>query len=131
MGCALLVVAGCKSLREPRVGETVTTGATETTGARMIMNDDAAMMLTNARCERETACDGTEGARSAAARGACRRGVFAEMQGVVAPAACPAGVDEQNLSRCIAELRRESCEDARHSLESLPGCTRFELCTTP
>lgn len=121
VGVALLVVVGCKGAREPRVGETVTTGA------RILMNDDAAMMLTDARCRRESACAGGSGAGEGSLE-ACRRSLFGEMQAIVSTEACPAGVDEQSLTGCIAELRRVSCDDERRAIESRPGCSRFELC---
>lgn len=124
-GCVLLGMLGlvsCKGAREP-VGETVTTGA------RLIMNDDAAMMLTNARCGRESVCSGA--ARTTGAAEGCRRGLFPEMQSAVRPEACPSGIDEKNLSHCIAELRQQVCDDERQPLESIPGCRHAELCPAP
>ena len=72
VGGAILVLASCKGAREPRVGQTVTTGA------RMIMNDDAAMILTNARCQHESACDNIGAAGRFVDADACRRTIFTE-----------------------------------------------------
>ena len=131
IGCAVLFVASCKSPREPRVGQAVTTGATGPTGSRMLMNDDAAMLLTNARCQRESACDNIGAARRFLDPDACRRSLFNESQATVSPEACPVGVDETKLSLCLSSVRNQPCNDQELTPDDSPACRRSELCEAP
>ncbi len=125
VGCAVVVLASCKGPREPRVGQTVTTGA------QMIMNDDAAMLLTNARCQRESSCDNIGATRRFRDPDACRRSLFAETLATVSPQACPVGVDERKLALCLGSVRNQPCEDQDASPEESPACRRSELCEAP
>lgn len=127
VGAAVLVVASCKGTPEPRVR----VGQTVTTGARMLMNDDAAMLLTNARCQRESACDNIGAARRFSDPDACRRSLFAETQATISPAACPVGVDEAKLALCVTSVRNQPCDDPGTLPEESPACRRSELCEAP
>lgn len=102
IGCAVFAVTSCKGRPEPRASQTVITSA------RMIMNDDAAMKLTTARCERESACDHVGATRRFSDAEVRQRSLFSEAQAVVRPEACPVGVDEAKLSPCLAALRSEA-----------------------
>ncbi len=125
IGCAVLLLTSCSRQRAPRVGQTVTTGA------RMLMNDDAAMMLTNARCQRESACDNIGAARRFSDADSCRRSLFPETQAAITPETCPAGVDDAKLSLCVAAVRSQPCDDQRLRLYDSPSCRRSELCEAP
>ena len=125
IGGALVVLASCARRPEPRVGRA------ELTGTRMIMNDDAAMRLTNARCQRESACEDESGERRFADADACRRALFADTQAIVAPEACPAGVDEVKLALCASVLRGQDCGRPGLALEGETSCLPSELCEAP
>lgn len=105
-------------------------GITEITVAPMIMNDDAAMVLARARCDRERACDKIGAYRRFSNDDACLRELFAEANAVVNPQACPAGVDETRLSRCVGEVPRQPCEGPRATAPAPPMCTRAALCSS-
>ncbi len=124
----IVVMTGCERAPGSRVGTTVTTAAH---GPRMILNDDAAMILTKARCLRETACNEVGPARRFADRDDCKRTFFDTSLATVEPEACPAGVDESKLSHCLDDLRSERCEDIRASLAEPASCERSELCASP
>ena len=127
IGAAVLAVASCKSAPEPRVR----VGQTVTTGARMLMNDDAAMMLTNARCQRESSCDNIGATRRFSDPDACRRSLFNATQATISPQACPVGVDEAKLSLCVTSVRNQPCDDPDASPDESPACRRSELCEAP
>lgn len=128
IGCAVILVASCKRPPEPRVGQTVTTGAQ---GTRMLMNDDAAMQLTNARCQRESSCDNIGAARRFSDPDVCRRSLFPETMAAISPEACPAGIDERKLSLCLASVRNQPCEDQALTVDDSPSCRRSDLCEIP
>jgi hypothetical protein len=127
IGCALLCAASCARNGEAPESRA---GVTEITVARMIMNDDAAMKLANARCEREDACDKVGAFRRFTSQDACVRELFAEAHAAVVPEACPAGVDEGRLSRCLAEIQSQPCEGLRATITEPASCSRDALCTT-
>ena len=123
----MAVMIGCERAPSGRVGTTVTTAAH---GPRMILNDDAAMILTKARCLRENACNEVGPARRFADRDACKRSFFDASLATVEPAACPAGVNESKLSHCLDDLRSERCEDIHASRAEPKSCRRSELCAS-
>jgi hypothetical protein len=101
---------------------------TMTTSAQRIRNDDAAMVLTNARCQREHACDNVGAFRRFTDHDACRRELFAEARPVLRPEACPLGVDEDQLSRCLSDVRKQECGAARATMSEPASCGRSDLC---
>lgn len=128
--CALVAMTSCERNgegRDSRAGVAEITGA----GARMLMNDDAAMRLANARCDRENACDKIGAFRRFTDRDACVRELFQEAHADVVPEACPAGVDETKLARCLAAVQSQPCDDARATVDEPASCRRDELCATP
>lgn len=123
VGFALLATASCARTENNRVGTTVTTGA------RVLMNDDAAMVMTNARCEHESACDNVGEGKRYPDHDACRRALFPASHGVVRAEACAAGVDEDKLAVCLAAIRDMRCGAQRTGLEqSVAACRGEELC---
>src|SRR5688572_23988164 len=77
--------------------ETTTTAGTLSGGMATgrIMNDDAAMLLTNTRCQRESSCDNVGASRRFPDPENCRRTLFPEANLALRPEECPAGVDGQ------------------------------------
>jgi hypothetical protein len=121
IGFLLLAVPSC-ARPETRTATTVTTGA------RMILNDDAAMILTNARCQHESVCGNVGSARRFASHDACRSEVFPDASDRVRPEVCPAGVDEAKLSRCLSDVRSQRCADGSVTTGVLASCRERELC---
>lgn len=130
MGAAIastlfVVLTSCAKSESPPAVATTTT-----TGARMLMNDDAAMRVTKARCQNEDACGRVGSARRFADPDSCTREMFDEAWVVVRDETCPAGVDEGRLATCIADARNQPCEQSRR-LGELDSCRAAALCATP
>jgi hypothetical protein len=103
------------------VSTTTTTGASP----RVLMNDDAAMVMTNVRCEHESACDDIGASKRFTDHDACRRSLFPASSTAVRPETCPAGVDETKLTACLAALRDQLCAQPR---EAPIACRSSALC---
>ncbi len=125
----LVAVVGCAGReRPPPAATTTTTGATA--GARVIMNDDAAMIMTKARCQRESACGRVGAGRRFADDGACRRALFDDAWSIVMDEACPTGVDAARVSSCAADLGARACEQSQ-GIEKVVACRTSALCAAP
>lgn len=116
---AMLVVA-CR-----RGGETSTT---TTTGADVMANDTAVLQLTNARCDREVACNDVGAGQKFADRDACMRELKYQAEASIRADACPNGVLTRNVSKCIESIRNERCGTSIDTLDRVSSCRRSELC---
>lgn len=131
VGCALVfLVLGCKSSAHDRPAVTVTTGATEPMATGMLMNDDAAMLMTNARCQLDSAC-AAAGASRFDNPNLCRLAFLPEASAVVRDEDCPAGVDRARLSICVDAIRNQGCVDPGAAIDAPASCKRSELCASP
>lgn len=130
IACALLVTAACQRTTDRVVGTTTPTAAA-LEPERRILNSDAAMLITRARCQRLAACDllGPTGRFGDADE--CVRGLFPQDTAVVAPAECPAGVGEAHLSECLSDLGDQACLEARAGASEPASCVRDLLCASP
>lgn len=126
IGAALVVLTSCTHAVTSAPG-----APTVLTSTRMIMNDDAAMILTKARCHRESTCDNVGPFRRFTDRNACLQELFPDADEVVRPEECPAGVDEAKLSACVSDVLDEMCMTPRATAGEPASCRRSELCVTP
>jgi hypothetical protein len=94
----------------------------------MIMNDDAAMIVTKARCRREAQCNDVGASGRFESKEACLLGLLPQDGAVVKESACPAGVDEQKLSYCVEALLAQSCGVTRAGASEPAVCQPAALC---
>jgi uncharacterized protein DUF6184 len=116
----VLFVASCGGSDRP--------ATTATTSAWMVMNDDAAMRLANARCERDLECDDIGPGKRFADRDTCTRELGNEARIKLRAHDCPSGIDDQRLATCLNRVRAERCEFALDTIERLDACRSSELC---
>lgn len=101
---------------------------TTTTSARVVSNEDAVRRITDARCDRERACNNIGDGKQFANRAVCAKKLSRDAHDTVRSEECPAGVNEANLSQCLADIRKERCDDPVDAVEQLLSCRRAELC---
>lgn len=99
-----------------------------TTSAWMVLNEDASMRLTNARCDRELECDDVGPGKRFTNRAACMNELGREPQALLRTEECPSGVDDRKFVACVSAVRQERCEYLLDSIERLSTCRRSELC---
>jgi hypothetical protein len=86
------------------------------------------MELTNARCDREVACNNVGLERRFVDRDACLREVGRGVQAEVRAEVCPNGIDSTKLSLCASLAREERCGSLLDMIDRTTSCTRHELC---
>lgn len=120
---AALALVACGRSAEERPARAAVTAA-QLEGSRRLMNDDAAMVVARARCEREAAC--IEG--KPAPDPLCLEERLRHQATTLAEESCPAGVDERQLTACVDAVERLSCDEAA----SAPAaCQANVLCASP
>jgi hypothetical protein len=147
---AVVAIAACSRSEQPppvsatmansAISTSVTKSSTTTTSAAglsatqmpqtagRIMNDDAAMLLTNARCERESSCGNVGARRRFGDRDRCARDLFPEARLALREEECPLGVDRDKLSLCASEVQMRACDVPRATIREPASCSRVELC---
>ncbi len=122
---AAIAMAGCGRGAESRPATTVTTAAETGGGPRRLENDDAAMVVTRARCQHEASCGiGTDD-------DACRRHLMPRQAEVLRDETCPAGVDEQKLTQCVDQILGQRCAGRRAEASTSGACRATVLCASP
>lgn len=138
LGALLLLPVSCRRSSQDRGAATVTTGAQTTTtgaeapgGVRMLMNDDAAMMMANTRCQTESACEIAGSPPAFENPDVCRRAFFPQAYATVRDEDCVSGVNERQLAACLDAIRNQGCADPRTAIDTPAPCKRDQLCTEP
>lgn len=119
---AFALLVGCSHDRDDEAA------ATTLTAGAIVRNDDAAMRLANARCDRELACENVGQGKDYADRDACMRHVGHDANATLRADKCPHGVSEANLERCLADTRHERCSNPVDTIERVNACRRGKLC---
>jgi Family of unknown function (DUF6184) len=101
---------------------------TTTTAAAPLNLDVAAMRLTSARCERESACNNVGTGRKFVDLDACTRELGRDARETLRTEECPRGVNESRLSKCLSDVRGERCGNPLDAIGRLISCRRAELC---
>ena len=116
------LAAACASSREPKpLG-------VPTTAAVYAPNEPAIRVLTRARCAHESICGRIGPGKEFATEAACDMATDLDERSSVGIDACPFGVDQDQLERCVATVRRQMCRDPIRALEDVADCRRFEMC---
>lgn len=120
-GAALAAVAACHKNGE---GPSTTT----TTAGAVVSNQDAATRITNARCDREAACNNVGAGTKYADRDACTRELAPSARATLRAEVCPKGVSETQLVSCMDDIRNESCASPLDTIDHLTACRSGKLC---
>jgi Family of unknown function (DUF6184) len=123
-----VAAAGCKR-HEPGTGAAADAGVTTTTGAEVrIMTESATERMARARCSREVSCDHVGPGRRHASIETCRELNQSESRAELNPQACPGGIDQSQLVRCIAAMEQASCLDPVGAIVRDEECRTHKLC---
>ncbi|MBX3233702.1 MAG: hypothetical protein KIT84_21385 [Labilithrix sp.] len=111
---AALALAGCH--RSNEVSTTTTTSAAYTP-----THEEAALWLTNARCDRAAECFdvGTDYADRAECTAVVGRSTRTTL------GACRGDVNAAELETCVARIRGEPCNHPRDTLDRIAACRRL------
>lgn len=126
--CAFVIISsGCKRDRS-REGAAAT-GMTTTTSAEVHQMTRAAVArMAGARCQREVACDHVGPGQRHESLQACQTLNRSETGQALDPDACPRGIDQAQLSDCIAAIESASCLDPISAIVRVEECRASRLC---
>ena len=103
-----------------------------TPGATSVQRTDADTaidQIANARCDREVACNNVGGDKGYASRSACMDAMRAKGKDELRVTNCPGGVVQDQLNRCVADVRGERCSNPLDTLSRLESCATGTLCS--
>jgi hypothetical protein len=95
---------------------------------QIVSSDEAVMRLTNARCDREVACNNVGSEGVFLDRDACARQLGHDAYASLQSQLCRGGIDDAKLATCLADVRNERCNNALDTIERVLSCRRRELC---
>jgi hypothetical protein len=84
--------------------------------------------IADARCDREVRCHGVGGDKKYANRAACVSDVEADKRDDLNPRACPGGIDEKQLEKCVDAIRADECGNPFDNWTRLNACRSGNLC---
>jgi hypothetical protein len=84
--------------------------------------------LADARCDREVRCQGVGAHEKYATRAACISKTTADESDDVNVRACPGGINERELEKCIVALRERDCSSPLEGPGQLNACRTANLC---
>lgn len=92
------------------------------------MTESAIERMARARCGREVACDHVGAGRRHASIETCRSLNQSESAKELNPEACPGGIDQAQLVRCIGAIEEASCLDPVAAIVRVEDCRTNKLC---
>jgi hypothetical protein len=81
-----------------------------------------------ARCDREVRCKNVGPKEHYASRAECVSIMEADKQQSLAQD-CPAGIKEDELNKCLKDIREEGCNDPLDAINRLSACRSGNLCS--
>lgn len=90
----------------------------------------AVVRVAAARCDREAACEHVGTGRAFGDRDECVNAIGHDVTAELPVEACPAGVDADRLSVCIAEIGTRSCDADTATVEA-SSCAPGRMCAQP
>jgi hypothetical protein len=126
IAAALCCGVSCsKNEREPAMRPAAGTRADPATGATTMngIND-----ISVARCDREVRCGGVGPGESYETRDQCIADLNNAGYDDLDADACPKGLDQNELDKCLGEIHAERCGAPLDTLERLVACRAATLC---
>ncbi len=88
----------------------------------------AARSIADARCEREQRCNNIGPDAKFASRNACDERIRADWAEELNAYECPGGVNQEELTECLEDIRDEDCKNPFDTLARTMACSRTEIC---
>lgn len=123
----VLVLASC-STTSSRTSTLELTSAPYASNASNVSNDEAALQVMTARCDRAIQCKNVGSRRAFVNRDSCAEELGREVQAELRHKECAGGVDRNRLATCLALARHERCGSVLDSVDRETSCRRDTLC---
>jgi hypothetical protein len=93
-------------------------------------SEAAVSSITQARCDREARCNNVGAGKKFDSRSDCMTKTRSAWRDDLNTIECPRGVEEQQLTSCLSQIRSESCDNPLDTLERALACRTVDLCKT-
>ena len=124
LGLAVALTAACGRGEVKGPDAPITTS----TAAHITSNDTAIQRVTNARCDREVACNNIGGGKSYSTREACMNELGHDKAADLRAEECPRGISEPDLHDCLTDIKSEKCGNPLDSISRIAACRKGKLC---
>lgn len=122
LSLGLAGVVGCSHEHDNRAS------STSATAANVVPNKGAISRITDARCDREQACNNIGAGKSYDSMEACKRELGHNTTATLRAEECPDGINEPNLSSCLSDIQGERCGNPIDTMERVASCRKGKLC---
>ena len=129
LGAGFISIVGCTKANEP---EPTTAHNTETSVPSVMTpaarTRTAAEQIAQARCEREQQCGNIGNDQTFSSSQDCLARILNDGKEELNARDCPGGVNENELSECLAQVRAEACSNPFDTLARVTECTSGQIC---
>jgi hypothetical protein len=101
---------------------------TTSTAVSAPASEKAVERISAARCDREMRCGNVGAGKSYVSPEGCTTEVKGKTMNDLTTSACPRGIDEMQLDKCLADIKGERCENVLDALSRLANCRTGALC---
>ncbi len=124
IGAGLLpLFAACSNNPPPRPVDTALSDPIAT-----VDTHSASESIAEARCAREDRCENIGDNRKYSATQDCLKSIRADWADDLNARECPGGVNDDQLSECLTEVRHEECSSPFDTLSRIAECTASQIC---
>jgi len=127
--CALLfatsAVVGCHQVKEPTPASAANEQPALTPASR---TRSAAEQIAETRCEREQQCGNIGKDQTYSSSQDCLARIQSDWKDELNARDCPGGINEQELSECLQQVRGEACSNPFDTLARITECTSGQIC---
>lgn len=132
VGAGFISLVGCTKATEP---EPLTASKAETSPPPAVTamtpaarTKTAAEQIAQARCEREQQCGNIGNDQTYSSSQDCLARIQNDWKADLNARDCPGGVNEKELSECLAQVRSEACSNPFDTLARVTECTAAQIC---
>lgn len=128
LGAAWLSLVGCNKTSErlPNQANAETAPAAGLTPASRTRS--AAEQIASARCEREEQCGNIGKDQTYSSEQDCLARIQSDWKDDLNARQCPGGINQQQLSECMKQVRGEACSNPFDTLARITECTSGQIC---
>lgn len=88
----------------------------------------AAEQIAEARCERERQCGNVGADKTYTSSQDCLSRIQSDWKDDLNARQCPGGINQNQLSECLHQVRAEACENPFDTLARVTECTQGQIC---
>ena len=121
------VASACSSEHQSQRANAPAPGALQEVKAD-VQTSSAAESIAESRCERERHCDNIGDNKKYSSASDCIDRIRADWKDDLNARECPGGINQNELSECVMQVRAEACGNPFDTLARITECTSGQIC---